>query len=152
VAVSIKTLAGSATVRAMTGRYRSRRTMLNGRLIFVVHRDETTRLRLGEAFAAMGARVRSSSCVDEARRRLETTAVLFDALVCDVDLPGEAAHGLIRTIRSWGDGRGGHMLALGLTDHATPEGKETALRAGFTGYTDQAGEVPSVIDAVLSRE
>jgi CheY-like chemotaxis protein len=126
--------------------------MLKGRLIFVVHRDEATRLGLGEAFAGMGARVRSSPSVEEARRRLETTAVLFDALVCDLDLPGDAAHDLIRTIRSWGDARGGHMLALGLTDHATPEGKAAALQAGFTGYTDQLDEVPAVVDAVLSRD
>ena len=126
--------------------------MLSGRLIFIVHRDEQARLWLREAFAALDARVRSTDCVDEAIRRLEMTAVLFDVLVCDIALTGGGAFRLIRTIRAWEDARGGSMLTLALADHATPEGKREALGAGFSGYTANQADIPAVVQALVGEE
>ena len=70
-----------------------------------------------------------------------------DVLVCDVGLPGEDGHELIRRVRALEAEKGGRIPALALTAYAGPEDRGKALAAGF----DQHVPKPAVPAELVAK-
>jgi two-component system CheB/CheR fusion protein len=105
------------------------RTMLEGIRLLVVEDEADSREMLATAFAHCGAHVSTAASASEAMEVLERATP--DVLVCDVGLPGEDGHALIRRVRALEAHRGGRIPALALTAYSGPEDREKALAAGF---------------------
>ena len=71
----------------------------------------------------------AASSVFEAMEALRRA--IPDVMVCDIGLPGEDGHELIRKVRALEAERGGRIPALAVTAYAGPEARGKALAAGF---------------------
>ena len=105
------------------------RTMLEGVRLLVVEDEADSREMLATAFEHCGAQVSTAASASEAMEVLERATP--DVLVCDIGLPGEDGHALIRKVRALEAERGGRIPALALTAYAGPEDRQKALAAGF---------------------
>ncbi|HVR70691.1 MAG TPA: chemotaxis protein CheB [Vicinamibacteria bacterium] len=107
-------------------------TMLEGVRLLVVEDDADSREMLVTAFEQCGAQVSVAASSSEAREALQRSTP--DAIVCDIALPGEDGHELIRKVRAGEAERGGRIPALALTAYAGPEARQKALAAGFDAH------------------
>lgn len=71
----------------------------------------------------------------------------FDVLVCDVGMPGEDGHALMRRIRQT-PGPNRDVPSMALTAFARPEDREKALRAGFQIHLPKPVEPAELITTV----
>lgn len=105
------------------------RTMLDGVRVLVVEDEADGREMLVTVFEQHGAKVSAASSAADAMKDVRREAP--DVLVCDVGLPGEDGHELIRRVRAFEADRGGRIAALALTAYAGVEDRRRALEAGF---------------------
>ena len=105
------------------------RTVLAGLRLLVVEDDRDSREMLVTLFERCGATVRAAGSVAEAEQALKREAP--DVLVCDIGLPGEDGHELIRRIRSREAATGSRLPGLALTAYAAAEDRQSAIAAGF---------------------
>jgi two-component system CheB/CheR fusion protein len=105
------------------------RTILQGVRLLVVEDEAESREMLVTVFEQCGAQVSAAASASEAMEVLQRATP--DVLVCDVGLPGEDGHDLIRRVRALEPGRGGGIPSLALTAFAGPEDRRKALAAGF---------------------
>jgi two-component system CheB/CheR fusion protein len=108
------------------------RTMLDGVRLLVVEDDPDGREMLVTVFAGYGATVSAAASAAEAMEALRSATP--DVLICDIGLPDEDGHELIRRVRALEAARGGRVPALALTAFAGAEDRRKALAAGFDLY------------------
>ena len=108
------------------------RTMLEGVRLLVVEDDPDGREMLLTVFAGYGATVSAAASAAEAMEALHSATP--DVLICDIGLPDEDGHELIRRVRALEAERGGRVPALALTAFAGAEDRRKALAAGFDLY------------------
>ena len=99
------------------------------------------------ALERQGAKVWVADCASAARARLREHA--FDGIVCDIGLPDEDGHSLIRDIRRTLPA----IPAIALTGFASTEDARHALEAGFNLHVskpvdpfDLASKLASLLD------
>jgi CheY-like chemotaxis protein len=105
------------------------RAALEGVRLLVVENDADSRELLATVFKQCGAKVSAAASAAEAID--EWQRATLDVLVCDIGLPGEDGHELIRKVRTLEMERGGRIPALALTAYAGAEDRAKALAAGF---------------------
>jgi signal transduction histidine kinase/ActR/RegA family two-component response regulator len=128
---------------------RSRRNALNGLRLLVVDDDQRVRSALGVLLARAGATVETAGSADAARDVLVRES--FDAMICDVAMPGEDGYAFMRALRT----SGCSTPALALTAYATSADARSARAAGFDVHISKPVDlehlVASVHAAVESR-
>jgi CheY-like chemotaxis protein len=122
------------------------RTMLEGIRLLVVEDEADSREMLSMIFEHCGAQVTAVASASEAMTVLERATP--DMLVCDVGLPGEDGHELIRKVRARESERGGRIPALALTAYAGPEDRQKALAAGFDMHVPKPGAPAELVAKV----
>ncbi len=133
----------TASEKAWTG---LDRTMLEGVRLLVVEDEADSREMLATAFEQCGAQVSAAASAREAMEVLERATP--DVLVCDVGLPGEDGHELIRKVRALEAERGGRIPALALTAYAGPEDRQKALAAGFDAHVPKPAALAELVAKV----
>jgi signal transduction histidine kinase/ActR/RegA family two-component response regulator len=128
---------------------RSRSTALSGMRLLVVDDDQRVRAALGVLLSRAGATVETAGSADAARDVLGRES--FDAMICDVAMPGEDGYAFMRALRT----SGCSTPALALTAYATAADARSARAAGFdvhiTKPVDLEHLVASVHAAVEAR-
>jgi two-component system, chemotaxis family, CheB/CheR fusion protein len=133
----------TASEKAWTG---LDRTMLEGVRLLVVEDEADSRDLLVMVFEHCGAQVSTAASAREAMKVLEQATP--DVLVCDVGLPGEDGHELIRKIRALEAEKGGRIPAMALTAYAGPEDRQKALAAGFDTHVPKPGAPADLVAKV----
>jgi CheY-like chemotaxis protein len=110
----------------------SDREALRGVRLLVVEDDADSREMMVTVFSRCGATVSVAASAREAMELVRRAPT--DVLVCDVGLPGEDGHELIRGLRALEAEEGGRIPALALTAYAGPADGGKALAAGFDGH------------------
>jgi CheY-like chemotaxis protein/two-component sensor histidine kinase len=111
------------------GRGERNRPVLQGVRVLIVEDDADGREMLVTMLEQHGAEVRQATSAKEAMRALEQET--SDVLVCDIGLPDEDGHQLIRRVRKLRSARERAIPALALTAYAAPDDRRKALAAGF---------------------
>ena len=119
---------------------------LDGVRVLVTDDDMNAREMLAVILENAGAEVRAAASTEDALMILQTW--MPDALVSDIEMPGEDGYGLIGKARRLTTGRG-PMAAIALTAHARPEDRVRALEAGFQWHLAKPID-PSELLAVLA--
>jgi signal transduction histidine kinase/ActR/RegA family two-component response regulator len=97
--------------------------------VLVVEDDADTRHFLKVLLESHGAGV---SAVASAKEALDLLVLSRpDVILCDIGLPGECGHALLRQVRALGAEKGGDIPAVALTADARPEDRQQALAAGY---------------------
>jgi CheY-like chemotaxis protein len=97
--------------------------------------------------SAEQARVRTVTCAREALAALQ--AETPTVVVCDIGLPDEDGHALIRRVRST-PATYARVPAVALTAYARPADRMTALAAGFDAYLAKPVEPTTLVDVVAA--
>lgn len=105
------------------------RAILDGLRVLVVEDELDGREMLVAVFEGYGAHVSAVASAAEAMEALERAPPHI--LICDIGLPGEDGHELMRRIRALEAKTGGRIPALALTAYAGIEDRRRALAAGF---------------------
>jgi PAS domain S-box-containing protein len=120
--------------------------------ILVVDDQEEARLMIAASLSELGATVITADSGEAARARLNETT--FDALICDITMPGEDGHTLLRRIRIHERERGVPPMkglpAIALTARARSEDRLQALSAGFQMHLAKPVELAELALALSS--
>jgi CheY-like chemotaxis protein len=122
------------------------RTVLEGKRVLVVEDDADGREMLVSLFGQCGASVSEAASAAEAMEVLQR--VTPEILVCDIGLPGEDGHQLIRRVRALEAESGGRIPALALTAYAGPGDRARALAAGFDLHVPKPAEPAELVAKV----
>lgn len=118
--------------RPETARDEEGRTALEGVRLLVVEDEADSRAMLVTVLERCGAEVNAAASAGEAMKALQRATP--DVLVCDIGLPGEDGHDLIRKVRAIEAKKGGRIPALALTAYAEAADRRKAMAAGFDSY------------------
>ncbi len=99
---------------------------------------------LAQAGASRTVQVRSAADAWDALAR-----EAFDAIVCDISIPVEDGHSLLRRVRASADGRVSRTPAVALTAQTRPEDRTRAMLAGFQVHVPKPVE-PAELVAVVA--
>ena len=125
---------------------------LDGVRILLVEDDPDTRSVMLLVLSQAGAAVTPSASAEDAMRRL--VAQEFDAMLCDIGLPGEDGNSLMRRTRTLKTPVG-RIPALALSAFARDRDRQRAREAGFDGHLakpiDPAGLIRTIIDLLGRR-
>jgi signal transduction histidine kinase/ActR/RegA family two-component response regulator len=121
---------------------RSRRSALSGLRLLVVDDDQRVRAALGVLLARAGATVETAGSADAARDVLVRES--FDAMICDVAMPGEDGYAFMRALRT----SGCSTPALALTAYATAADARTARAAGFDVHISKPVDLEHLVASV----
>lgn len=105
----------------------------------------------GRALTSMVLRLEGASvtAVGSVREALDALEVEWpDALVSDIDLPGEDGYALIRQVRQHEAGDGARLPAVALTGYARADDRDKILAAGFQVHVAKPVE-PDALTAVI---
>jgi CheY-like chemotaxis protein len=102
---------------------------LEGVRLLVVEDEPESREMLVTVFEQCGAVVTAAGSAGEAMEAMQRATP--DVLVCDIGLPGEDGHALMRKVRAIEADSGGRTPALALTAYVGPDARRNALAAGF---------------------
>jgi CheY-like chemotaxis protein len=100
--------------------------------VLLVEDHADGREMLATILERQGAEVRQAVSASEGMRALEQTGV--DVLVCDIGLPDENGHQLIRRVRALPSAQTAAIPALALTAYAAVSDVANALAAGFDSH------------------
>jgi CheY-like chemotaxis protein len=125
-----------------------RRQRLDGLRILVVDDDADGRTLASLVLSQAGARVQAVASAREALHVLEGDRP--DALVSDIDLPGEDRYTLIRQIRQYEIEHGGFLPAVALTGCAGADDRARTLAAGFQVHAPKPVEPAALIAAIAA--
>lgn len=106
----------------------SRQTVLDGLRILIVDDDRRVREALALLLEHGGAAVVAAESAEEARAQLARHT--FSAIVCDIAMPDEDGHGLLRWLRA-SDSHAQDLPAIALTALAMESDAALALASGF---------------------
>jgi CheY-like chemotaxis protein len=73
-----------------------------------------------------------------------------DALVCDIEMPGQDGYGLIRSVRALGPAEGGKVPAVALTAYGRTEDRIKTLSAGFNMHLPKPVDPVELITVVAT--
>jgi signal transduction histidine kinase/CheY-like chemotaxis protein len=121
---------------------RARNTALSGLRLLVVDDDQRVRSALGVLLARAGATVETAGSADAARGVLGRES--FDALICDVAMPGEDGYAFMRSLRT----SGFSTPALALTAYATAADARNARAAGFDVHIAKPVDLEHLVASV----
>jgi signal transduction histidine kinase/CheY-like chemotaxis protein len=122
---------------------------LAGVRVLVVEDEEDARDLLHQVLSCRGADVSTTGSAEEAMAALERQRP--DILISDLMMPGEDGYSLIRRVRAWESGHGGHIPAVALTGQTRGEDRTRALLAGFEIHFPKPVDAADLIAAVASR-
>jgi signal transduction histidine kinase/ActR/RegA family two-component response regulator len=120
---------------------------LDGARILLVEDDPDTSAVMALVLTQAGASVATAPCAAEAMQRL--AADPFDAMLCDIGLPGEDGYSLIRRARALAEPVGG-MPALALSAFARDRDRQRARDAGFDGHLAKPVEPAALLRALAA--
>lgn len=123
---------------------RSRSSALVGLRLLVVDDDPRVRAALRVLLARAGATVEIAASAEDARELLGRES--FDAMICDVAMPGEDGYAFMRALRS----SGCSTPALALTAYATAADAHTARDAGFDVHISKPVDLDHLVTSVQS--
>ena len=118
-----------------------------GARILVVEDDEDSREMIAMVLAGCGAQVHAVSRASEALLRLEQEVP--DAIVCDIAMPGQDGHALMRLIRALPRKQGGRVPAIALTALSSREARIASRDAGFHYHLEKPIQ-PEKLTALLA--
>ena len=120
--------------------------------VLVTDDDMNARELLAVILENAGAEVRAAASAEDALMILQTWTP--DAVLSDIEMPGEDGYGLIERILRLSAGRG-RLVAIALTAHARPEDRVRALESGFHWHLAkpvEPSELLSVLATLLAKE
>jgi signal transduction histidine kinase/ActR/RegA family two-component response regulator len=120
---------------------------LQGLRILVVDDDVDGRTLTSLVLAQAGANVQAVASAREALHVLAEDRP--DALVSDIDLPGEDGYALIRQIRQHEAQHGGSLPAIALSGYARADDRSRTLAAGFQVHAAKPVE-PAALTAAIA--
>jgi len=124
-----------------------RSARLDSLRILVVDDHDDGRTLTSLVLTQAGATVEAVASAREALQRLELQQP--DVLVSDIGLPDEDGYALIRRIRQYEEGRGGHLPAIALTGYARADDRDRALAAGFEAHVPKPVEAAELIANII---
>jgi CheY-like chemotaxis protein len=95
-----------------------------------------------------GAEVWATASVADALALLEHHVP--DVLVSDISMPVEDGFSLIRKLRMLDRARGGHIPAIAVTAHGSPEDRAAVLEAGFDAHMPKPLEPDDLVAVIAS--
>ncbi|HEY7411815.1 MAG TPA: response regulator [Vicinamibacteria bacterium] len=119
--------------------------VLQGIVVLLVEDDDDVREMLTTALELRGARVSGAADAAGARAALERDGP--DVLVCDIGMPGEDGHALMRALKRGLTRRG--IPAVALTARAEREARIASREAGFHYHLTKPVDVEKLV-SVLS--
>ena len=125
---------------------------LTGIRILAVDDSGDTRELVSAVLEACGANVATASSAREALHLF--TGWKPDVMVCDIGMPEEDGHALIREIRQLAPEEGGNTPAIALTGYARIEDRMRALEAGYELFVPkpvQASELCRLVASLVGR-
>ena len=144
--ITLPALAGSAAVaEPKPGEAARTGGRLRGVRVLIVEDDPRSAELTSFVLTAEQAHVRTAACARDALRALEVETPTV--IVCDIGLPDEDGHSLIRRLRGM-PGRRARVPAVALTAYARPADRATALEAGFDAYLAKPVEPSTLIEVV----
>jgi signal transduction histidine kinase len=120
---------------------------LRGVRVLVVEDDPRSAELTRFVLSAEHAHVRTAACAREALAALETETPTV--IVCDIGLPDEDGHALIRRVRG-ARSKSARVPAVALTAYARPADRMTALAAGFDAYLAKPVEPNTLVSVVAN--
>lgn len=124
---------------------------LEGRHVLVVEDEEDAREIVGVMLRRAGAHVAEAGSAAEALDALRHDHI--DVVLCDIGLPDEDGHALMRHVRQLPAAEGGDVPAIAFTAYARPEDRDRALEAGFQLHLAKPGpaDLPEVVARVVAE-
>ncbi|HMH49536.1 MAG TPA: PAS domain S-box protein [Candidatus Acidoferrum sp.] len=125
---------------------------LDGRRVLLVD-DDPDALELASAIlTGAGATVRTSLSAPDALAVLRQWRP--DALVSDIEMPGEDGYSLIRKVRALDANEGGRTPAVALTAYGRTQDRMLSLTAGYNMHVPKPvdpGELTTIIASIATR-
>ncbi|HEY7541103.1 MAG TPA: ATP-binding protein [Methylomirabilota bacterium] len=121
---------------------------LAGARVVVVDDDPTSVELIKEVLIQVGADVIECRTTDEALSAIARRHP--DALVSDIEMPGQDGYSLIRKLRALSREQGGKTPAVALTAFGRPEDRVRSLRAGFNIHVTKPVDPAELIAIVAS--
>jgi PAS domain S-box-containing protein len=125
---------------------------VSGVRVLVVDDDRDARAMIGRVLGNHRVSVTTTGSQDEAAQLVATGQ--FDVFVCDIGMPGEDGHALIRRIRASGRAKFGDIPAIALTAYARVGDRVRAIAAGFDWHLAKpvrAVELLAIVGAAGGR-
>jgi len=125
--------------------------VLVGREVLLVDDDADTRELLSAVLQRLGVRVITAASTADALLLLARHRP--DALLSDIEMPGEDGYSLIHTVRALPPEEGGLIPAAALTAYAGSDDRSAALRAGYQVHLAKPvhpAELASALATLLS--
>jgi CheY-like chemotaxis protein len=121
---------------------------LEGVRVLIVDDDLDASNMLRFALQSSGAEIRTSSSVADALSSLEEW--LPNAVLTDINMPGEDGYSLIRRLRGLPAQERASIPAIALTAMARPEDGERALSAGFQMHIPKPVDIEELTKAIAN--
>ena len=125
---------------------------LAGACVVVVDDDPTAVDLIKEVLAQAGAEVIACRSTDEALREIAQRRP--DALVSDIEMPGQDGYSLVRKLRALSQEQGGKTPAVALTAFGRPEDRIRSVKAGFNIHLTKPvnpAELTAIVASLLGR-
>jgi signal transduction histidine kinase len=125
---------------------------LAGARVVVVDDDPTAVELIKEVLVQAGGEVIECRTTDEALRAI--TQHRPDALVSDIEMPGQDGYSLVRKLRALGPEQGGKIPAVALTAFGRSEDRIRSLRAGFNTHLTKPvdpAELTAIVASMIGR-
>jgi CheY-like chemotaxis protein len=119
--------------------------MLEGRSILVIEDDDDAREVLGLMLRSCGAVPRMAATGEDGLRLIDETA--FDAVICDLGLPGIDGFEVARRVRASPTGSGVRLIAL--TGFGQTADVRQASEAGFDAHLTKPVEAERLLGLLL---
>lgn len=122
------------------------RTALNGVRVLIIDDEADSRQLVAAVLARYGAEVCKAVSARDGFDAVQSYRP--DVILCDIGLPEESGHELIRRVRALPENRGGNTPAVALTAYAADADKNEALAAGFQMHLAKPVEMEALLAAV----
>lgn len=136
------TLASATRERASTPPPFRATGSLEGLRLLIVDDDHRVRSALGVLLTRAGASVRTAASAVEATEVLVDAS--FDAMICDIAMPGRDGNELMRGLRT----DGFRTPAIALTAHVTPTDVQNVRAAGFDMHLAKPVDIERLITGI----
>jgi PAS domain S-box-containing protein len=138
--------------KALDAMLPARSESLAGVRALIVDDEEEVRTLLTLTLQSYGAQAQAVASGKEALEMLarQTTDDHFDALICDIGMPGEDGYTVMRKVRALPPDKGGAIPAIALTAYGRAEDRVRALAAGFHMHIAKPVEPDELAVVILS--
>ncbi|HKE05116.1 MAG TPA: ATP-binding protein, partial [Blastocatellia bacterium] len=138
--------------KALDAMLPARAESLAGLRALIVDDEEDVRTLLTMTLQNYGAQAQAAASGEEALEMLarQTPDGHFDALICDIGMPGEDGYSVMRKVRALPPDKGGAIPAIALTAYGRAEDRVRALAAGFHMHVAKPVEPDELAVVILS--